>query len=272
MKMYIGLHVKYPLFLSDFNGNLICRQIFEKYRNIKFHENLFSRSRVVPRGLAGGRTDRERDTDRQTVRRTEMTKLIVTLRNFANAPNKEYFIRISNCTEYFTFSVNATCQSATLPSQIPHWLYYYWIWFSVVRKWRPNIWENGTAHASNYLTYWPRMDSFSATYLAHALLSLLQQADCSCRRHDVTVATPITERLLSRKCLPLHSLSNNQQVIWSLLYVRSAAIRRPNWSRVWNVAICKLGFQLQTFSYPFLCLCVEFLTLQLLGTARYCGS
>jgi len=31
MKIYIGLHVKYTLFLSDFNETLICRQIFEKY-------------------------------------------------------------------------------------------------------------------------------------------------------------------------------------------------------------------------------------------------
>jgi len=63
-KMYIGLHVKYTLLL-DFNESLICRQIFEKYWNIKFHENLFSRSRVVSRGRADGRTERETQTDRQ---------------------------------------------------------------------------------------------------------------------------------------------------------------------------------------------------------------
>jgi hypothetical protein len=28
--MYIGLHVKYPLFLSDFNDTLISQQIFRK--------------------------------------------------------------------------------------------------------------------------------------------------------------------------------------------------------------------------------------------------
>jgi len=43
------------------------RQIFEKSTNIKFHENLSSGSRV-PCG------------------RTDMTKLIVTFRNFANGP------------------------------------------------------------------------------------------------------------------------------------------------------------------------------------------
>jgi len=35
--MYIGLHVKYPLFLSDLKLQF-SRQIFEKYSNIKFYE------------------------------------------------------------------------------------------------------------------------------------------------------------------------------------------------------------------------------------------
>jgi len=65
--MYIGLHVKYRLFLAEFS-----RQIFEKYSNIKFKQNPFIGSRVVLRG----RTDR----------RTVMTKLIVALLNIANAP------------------------------------------------------------------------------------------------------------------------------------------------------------------------------------------
>jgi hypothetical protein len=46
------------------------RQFLEKYSNIKFHENPFGGSRVVPCG------------------RTDMTKLIVAFRNFANGPNK----------------------------------------------------------------------------------------------------------------------------------------------------------------------------------------
>ena len=51
------------------------QQIFEKSSNVKVHQNPSSGSRVVSRG----RTDR----------RTEMTKLIVAFRNFANAP-KDY--------------------------------------------------------------------------------------------------------------------------------------------------------------------------------------
>ena len=46
--------------------------IFEKYSNMKFHENPSSESRVVPCVQTDGRTN--------------MTKLTVTIRNFANAP------------------------------------------------------------------------------------------------------------------------------------------------------------------------------------------
>jgi len=47
------------------------QQIFEKYSYVKFNENSSNGSRIVP----CGRTDR----------RTDMTKLIVAFRNFANA-------------------------------------------------------------------------------------------------------------------------------------------------------------------------------------------
>jgi hypothetical protein len=45
------------------------RQIFQKYSNIKFHENLSSRSRVPCDG------------------QTDMKKLILAFRNFAKAPS-----------------------------------------------------------------------------------------------------------------------------------------------------------------------------------------
>ena len=47
-------------------------QIFEKSSNIEFHENPYSGSPVIPCGQTGGRTD--------------MTKVIVAFRYFANAP------------------------------------------------------------------------------------------------------------------------------------------------------------------------------------------
>ena len=61
---------KYSLFLSDFNKTF--RQIFYKSGNISFHRYPSSRSRVIPCG------------DRETGRRTDMTKLTIAFRNFAN--------------------------------------------------------------------------------------------------------------------------------------------------------------------------------------------
>jgi hypothetical protein len=60
--------VNYPLYLSDLMKLEFFRQIFEKYSNIKFHENPSGGSRVVPSG------------------RTYITMLRVAFRNFANVP------------------------------------------------------------------------------------------------------------------------------------------------------------------------------------------
>ena len=80
--MYIGIHVKCPLFLYDFNYLNFSRHIFEKEnsQNIKFHENPSSGSRVVACGRTEGRTDG----------RTDMKKMIVDIREFANAPTIFY--------------------------------------------------------------------------------------------------------------------------------------------------------------------------------------
>ena len=71
INIYIGLHVKYPLFLSEFMKLEFSRQIFEKYSNTKFRQKSSSGNQVVPR----------RRTDRQT----DKTKLLVAFLNFANA-------------------------------------------------------------------------------------------------------------------------------------------------------------------------------------------
>ena len=55
--MYIGLHIKYPLYLFHFNENF-SQQIFEKYSNSTFHENPYSRSQVFPCGQTDGEADR----------------------------------------------------------------------------------------------------------------------------------------------------------------------------------------------------------------------
>ena len=66
----VNLRVKCPLLLSDFNETWISSTYFRKKRSsgIKFNENLFCGSRVVPCGQTG------------------MAKLIVTFRSVANAP------------------------------------------------------------------------------------------------------------------------------------------------------------------------------------------
>jgi hypothetical protein len=60
-------------------------QVFEKYSNIKFHEYPSSGSRVV-----SVRTDR----------RTDMTKLIVTSRNFAKAPENWWINAMEQCRSW----------------------------------------------------------------------------------------------------------------------------------------------------------------------------
>jgi hypothetical protein len=57
--MYIGLHVQYRLLLwSDLNKNFnFLQQIFEKYSNIKFHQNPSSGSQSCSK-RTDGRTDR----------------------------------------------------------------------------------------------------------------------------------------------------------------------------------------------------------------------
>jgi hypothetical protein len=70
--MYLRLHVKFPLFLSDVIKLGFSRKIFERKVQIS--------SFIKIRPLGAGLFHEER--------RTDMTKLIVALRNFANATKK----------------------------------------------------------------------------------------------------------------------------------------------------------------------------------------
>ena len=73
-KMYIGVHVRYPLFLSDFHETWIFSTDFRK---ILKYQILCISAQWEP-SYADGRTER----------RTDTTKLIVTFRNFAKEPKK----------------------------------------------------------------------------------------------------------------------------------------------------------------------------------------
>jgi hypothetical protein len=71
--MHIGLHVKYPLFLSDFNETLDFSAYFQKNTQITD----FTKIRPVAAKLF------------HADRLTDMTKLIVAICNFANMPKNE---------------------------------------------------------------------------------------------------------------------------------------------------------------------------------------
>ena len=87
-----GLHLKYPLFLFNFNKTSNFSTVFRKqFSKTKFHENLSSGRLVVPCGqMDGGRTDRRRD----------MMWLIVAFPSFAKAPNQEHNTETRTWSEY----------------------------------------------------------------------------------------------------------------------------------------------------------------------------
>jgi hypothetical protein len=75
--MYTGLHVNVPVILVELKKLNYLYRFWEKYSNIKFHENLSSGSRVFP----CGRTDR-RDEDnfanaRRNHSRTRNTMFVI---------------------------------------------------------------------------------------------------------------------------------------------------------------------------------------------------
>jgi len=77
-KMFIGLHVKYPLFLFDCNDTWIFSTNFRKIPKYQ-----------ISRKSTHWDPSCSMQTDERTDGRTNMTKLIVAFRNFANAPTNE---------------------------------------------------------------------------------------------------------------------------------------------------------------------------------------
>jgi len=80
----------------------LSRQIFEKYANIKFHENPSNDIRVIPCGL----TDRGQK---------DMKKLIVVFRNFAKSSKKHK--TNNSLQDFFPVSVDA-CRISTFRSHV----------------------------------------------------------------------------------------------------------------------------------------------------------
>jgi hypothetical protein len=72
--MYVGLHAKYCLFLSDYNETWIFSANFGKNEILSFVKIRPVRAELF---LAGGRTDKHHG-------------LIVTFRNYANAPKNTF--------------------------------------------------------------------------------------------------------------------------------------------------------------------------------------
>ena len=84
--MYVGLHVKYR-YSSQIVTNLqLSRQIFEKYSNVKFHENPSNGSRIFP----CGRTDRHNEAKNSF------------FFNFTNVPNKTKKKTVTNRDIYIS--------------------------------------------------------------------------------------------------------------------------------------------------------------------------
>ena len=87
-KMFMRLHVKYPLFLSDFYENWIFSRDFRKIWILNF-----MKIRPVDQSCS-------MRTDGRTDRQTDMTKPIVAFRNVANA-TKTYVIGVFSSGIFF---------------------------------------------------------------------------------------------------------------------------------------------------------------------------
>ena len=83
--MYVGLHVKYPLFLSDFNKTCVFSIDFRK----KVQILNFIKIRQAAANFFHADRQTEEQTGERTDRQTYMTKLTAAFRNFANAPENK---------------------------------------------------------------------------------------------------------------------------------------------------------------------------------------
>ena len=90
--MYMGLHVKCPLFFSDFNENWIFPTDFWKIHKYKILWKF-----VQWEARCSMRTDRHKH------RQTDMTKIVVALRSSAKGPNNKH---INTCCRHSVWVSN----------------------------------------------------------------------------------------------------------------------------------------------------------------------
>jgi len=123
--MFIGLHVKYPLFLSDCNETWILWADLKKKNHYQFLWTSLNGSRVVPWGRADGRTD--------------MTNLIAAFRNFWNTSKNRYWLYktllLSSVPSYHKFIT-----AYTLKCQICHLVHLFCVWHIINNLSFPATW------------------------------------------------------------------------------------------------------------------------------------
>jgi len=83
--MYIGIHVKHPIFLSDFNKTLNSLDRFSK------NTQMSNFMKISPVGVELFHADARTDGH------TSMTKLIIAFRNYVKAPKELRDIPVMEC-------------------------------------------------------------------------------------------------------------------------------------------------------------------------------
>ena len=166
-KMYIGLYVKYHLFLSDFNENWIFLADLKKYSNIVFHANTWSGSRFVPRGP----TDRR--TDGRSVGRTDgYDEANNRFRNLANASKmaRSSYLKITDRGKWREISLKIPIKSRSAAKVLR-------IWYL---QWKDTVFENGrTQHGCEL---WTRSHAFVVFSNNFTLANLIFAFGCLCTR------------------------------------------------------------------------------------------